>query len=285
MAAKVSVTSALASIRSDLGVAGRALHNMSQPDSAGFESLLEEKIARAIRRAFYKLMMLAECEGLSGLFREIRRKYLDAEAHQGGFSAHDTDEYDNEFVVQDAVLSDLLVAFEAVYDASGKRAIQKDLTDILRNMEYVMADPACFGGPPQSESEVHARAEALLRCIFPDVLTKPPIPKPIKGFVPDSGVPSIRTLVEYKFVASADDCKRVADEILADTGGYTSADWDRHIFLIYETQRFKSETQWNGLLDQCGAADRASAIVIRGEQHGASKKRPAKGGAPPIAAP
>jgi hypothetical protein len=102
---------------------------------------------------------------------------------------------------------------------------------------------------------------------------KPPVPKAVKYFIPDTGLPSMRTLVEYKFVPSEKDASRIANEILADTRGYKSNEWDRFVFLIYETHRFRRESEWNQLLEQCGTAHNAQAIVICGES---PKRRVAK---------
>ncbi len=58
---------------------------------------------------------------------------------------------------------------------------------------------------------------------------------------------------------------RVADELLADTRGYHSRDWDSFIYVIYETTRVKPEVEWKNLLRECGIDDRISVIVISGE--------------------
>ena len=57
----------------------------------------------------------------------------------------------------------------------------------------------------------------------------------------------------------------MADEILADTRGYVSADWDTFVYVIYETHRFRTETEWNEFLKACGTAVNTRAIVLCGE--------------------
>lgn len=131
--------------------------------------------------------------------------------------------------------------------------------------QYSITDTKCFQSAPSREEEVHVRVEAVLRCVFSDVRTKPPIAKPIKNFVPDTGIPSLSTLIEYKFISTNEEAKRVAEEVLADTRGYVSRDWNKFIYVMYETRRIRSEREWNDLLKSCGAAENTKAMVISGE--------------------
>jgi hypothetical protein len=105
-----------------------------------------------------------------------------------------------------------------------------------------------------------------IRWVFKDLKHKPSIGKAIKNFEPDSGLPSARTLVEYKFVASDGDVKRIADEVLADTRAYVSKEWDKFIYLIYETRRLKHESQWMELLRSSSVDDNTQIVVICGEE-------------------
>jgi hypothetical protein len=98
----------------------------------------------------------------------------------------------------------------------------------------------------------------------PDTLHKPALTKPIKNFEPDTGIPSIKTIVEYKFLSDRSQVGPVADQILADTRGYTSDKWKAFLYVIYETERFKREAEWRQLLRACGNAESVSAIVLSG---------------------
>jgi DNA modification methylase len=83
--------------------------------------------------------------------------------------------------------------------------VSKDITSILRATLYSITDKNIFDKPPARESEVHSRIEAVLKCVFPDLKHKPSINKPIKNFQPDTGLPSVRTLIEYKFISDQND--------------------------------------------------------------------------------
>lgn len=53
--------------------------------------------------------------------------------------------------------------------------------------------------------------------------------------------------------------------ILADTRGYTSKDWNRFLYVIYETNRFRTEKDWNQFLEQSGITKNTTVVVLSGE--------------------
>ena len=101
-----------------------------------------------------------------------------------------------------------MYSIEAVYGLTSPQVVSRDVIEVLRATLYAITDANCFSGPPENESDVHNRIEAVMRCIFPDLQHKPPIPKSVKNFEPDTGLPSIRTLVEYKFIESKNDVRQ-----------------------------------------------------------------------------
>jgi len=139
------------------------------------------------------------------------------------------------------------------------------LKKMISRTLYPICDPKNYETPPQKEADVHERIESILKCHYPKLKRKPRINKPIKSFEPDSGIPSIKTLIEYKFVNDISDVKRIADEILADTRGYVSSDWKNFLFVIYETRRIRSEDEWNNLLRDCELGSNYEALVLHGD--------------------
>lgn len=144
--------------------------------------------------------------------------------------------------------------------------VTRQVVDILRATIYSIIDPKCFASPPSNEDQVHSRIEAILRSVFPNLRHKPTVAKPIKNFEPDTGLPSVETLIEYKFISTQADVKRVADEVLADTRGYVSKDWSQFVYVIYETKRLRSQVEWKELLRSSGVDESAQILVICGEE-------------------
>ncbi len=138
------------------------------------------------------------------------------------------------------------------------------LLAIIRNSEYYITSRAAFGWIPCREDDVHRRLEGLLKCTYTDILTKPPLAKPIKGFIPDSGIPSLNTLLEYKFIETEAKGRTVLDEILADIGGYQTDAYDTFVFVIYETVRLFAEDEWLAGIAASKPRNRVEAIVIHG---------------------
>ena len=116
-------------------------------------------------------------------------------------------------------------------------AAVRDIAEIIRLVETHLVDLKVFGWRPTEEADVHNRLEGVLGCVFPDMERKPVIGKPIKNYIPDTGIPSKRTLIEYKYITDAAEGKRVLDEILTDISAYTSERYDHFLFVVYETDR------------------------------------------------
>ena len=138
------------------------------------------------------------------------------------------------------------------------------LIKVLENCEKHIQDRRIFAWVPCSEDDVHGRIESVLECLYDGVLRKPPIAKPIKNFEPDTAVPSVKTLIEYKYITSDGDAKRVVDEILADIGGYQGEDYDTFVFVIYETQRFRRLTDWKDMVKRSNPPNQVEVILLKG---------------------
>lgn len=218
-----------------------------------------------IEVAFLKVLAAASFLGLTSIESLVKADLNAAKA--GGANGFDKSEMGPEEPYSSWLsrLRQYTAAIEALGDVQSVHAVTKDVTEILRACQYSILDSRVYAEPPRSEDAVHRRIEAVLRCVFPDLKHKPSLTKPIKNFQPDTGLPSIRTLIEYKYLTKPAEAPIIADQILADTRGYHSRDWDTFIYVIYETRRIKPESEWNQLLTESGLADNTTAIVISGE--------------------
>jgi hypothetical protein len=262
----VNIDTTVASVRSLIAAAERSLIALNRHDGGGNDDWMPaNRIHTALDTAYTQLMMLTDAIGLTHTYDQIYKAYEEATSQKDGLTEFQSDPDGDLHLLAASALRKFVTSIEAVFGMKTAHVVSKDVVDVLRATLYAITDRNCFLAPPTSEAELHSRVEAVLRCIFPDLDHKPPIQKAVKSFEPDTGLPSMRTLVEYKFVQTKTDVGRVADEILADTRGYKSSEWDKFIFLIYETHRLKSEKEWNRLLHQCGTAINTQAIVLLGE--------------------
>jgi REase_DpnII-MboI len=227
-----------------------------------YQDAKESELENCINRAFSRLLVFLEANGLMRTYEEVRILQVGAPGHYT-----DTEMFEGH---PDLVLTNQIwtytEAVEATFGVEEPPLLvpPKDLIDILRQTQYAITDKTCYATPPRKEDEVQARVECVLKCIFPELIHNPPIPKPIKNFAADTGLPGIRTLIEYKFVENDQQVKRVVDEILADTRAYTSKEWGRVIYVIYETHRVKSEAEWNALLKSVQVDVSTKLVVISG---------------------
>lgn len=228
-----------------------------------------------INLAYTQLLVITESLGLPTLLSEIRATY--AEARKAGITKVDKDEDDNRIAQWLSPARRYHRSLQNTYGIDSARTVTRDIVAILRSAGYAITDPAIFGSAPTDEAILHKRIEAILRCVFPDLVHKPRLGKPIKNFEPDTGIPSIQTLVEYKFLSAQPQVAKIADEILADTRGYTSREWKSFIYVIYETNRFRPEIEWHQLLRASGVPPNATVVVLSGTstKRGAPRTIPA----------
>jgi hypothetical protein len=79
---------------------------------------------------------------------------------------------------------------------SPEQTVTRDVESIIRASTYAITDKNVYPAAPANEDDVHRRIEAILKCVFTDTLHKPRLAKAIKNFEPDTGIPSIKTLVQ-----------------------------------------------------------------------------------------
>src|SRR6202046_1013113 len=248
----------LGAIRDTLAQADKVV---SRWDENNPHSNDESLVDYYVESAFVGMLVLLESAGLSESFRLV--KALNARARKSYAEVY---EYEGDlFLVWPEKLRHFVNALEHAFGESDVMTVTKDISEILRACEYIITDRKLFSTLPCGEPDVHARVEGILRATFPDVRTKPNIDKPIKSFQPDTGIPSMKTLIEYKFGQNEKDVKRVSDELLADTRGYTSDKWSRIICAVYETSRIEPEKKWQQHLRDCSLNENVSIIVLCGE--------------------
>jgi hypothetical protein len=217
-----------------------------------------------IEIVFLKLLVACDALCLPSLRDQVLQTLAAARKHPQRFSAAEVGP-DDPYAVWLAVARQSTNAIETIARPQSPHAVTKDVAEILRASAYSISDPKLFSAPPSDEDEVHLRIEGILKCVFPDLKHKPSLNKPIKNYQPDTGLPSIKTLIEYKFIADRKSIPTIADQIFADTRGYHSPEWDTFLYVIYETRRFQPERQWQILLESAGVPSNSQVIVISGE--------------------
>jgi len=260
------VSEILGGIRESIQEAATAFEKFMDaigPTDSDYHKEQEGIVEYYLDRAFLELRLFLETKGITQMLQVVSADHQKAQAD---FMKEEMAPWGEAFSFWAGRLRQYIRAIDTTFGTAAPTTVTKDLIDILRAAVYSITDVECFSSPPANESDVHVRIEAVLRCVFPDLRHEPPIGKPIKNFEPDTGLPSLQTLIEYKFVATKADVKRVADEVLADTRAYISKEWDKFVYVIYETKRLKPEIQWQALLRSSGVGDSTQILVISGEE-------------------
>ena len=221
---------------------------------------------------FVQLLAIVEALHLEELRKMVFHDLEKIKKSKDGFTASELTPEQEPFSLVGGTLRRYVSTLESFFPEEDTTKITKDLLDIIRDVHYVITDKALFGAAPRNETDVHVRIEGILKCLFSDLKHKPVLTKAIKNFQPDTGIPSLNTLIEYKFLSEKTEIGRIADEVLADTRGYTSKDWNRFLYVIYETNRFRTQKEWNHLLKQSGIQENTTIIVLSGEPIKRKKK-------------
>ncbi len=217
-----------------------------------------------IEACYIQLLAVLEAFGMPELRSTAHAEYQAAKTSESGFLAAESDHIGIHPVALNAIRRYLL-ALGSLLPKEEHAVASRALLDIIKSAQYAIADETVFPAVPRNEREVHDRVEAILKCMFPELKREPVITKQIKNFKPDTGIPSLRTLIEYKYLSRKDDIGRLADQLLADTRGYASQAWKRFIYVIYETRRFRREDDWNQLMRESGVPGSTTVVVLTGE--------------------
>lgn len=218
-----------------------------------------------IENCFLKLIAVTEAMGLTEINKMVLQEYNATKASKGDFREKGETPDGDSYSIHLAKVRRFFYTIEMFFPVEKQTKVTKDLLQIIRDVHYTITDKTLFGAVPQNEKDVHLRIEGILKPVFPDLKHKPALTKPIKNFEPDTGIPSLQTLIEYKFLSKKEEVSLCADQILADTRGYFSKDWKRFVYVIYETNRFRPEREWNNLLRESGVSANTTVVVLSGE--------------------
>jgi hypothetical protein len=91
----------------------------------------------------------------------------------------------------------------------------------------------------KSEADVQRIIWTVLRPTFPDLVDEDFLPKfGAKNYKPDFGIPSLRLLIEAKYVSGSKTVAEIQDELHADIIGYreSTSEYSAIIFFVYDTR-------------------------------------------------
>jgi hypothetical protein len=134
---------------------------------------------------------------------------------------------------------------EAAGGLSTPRDTHSEAREVLKRM-LSSAGRYLFLRDIKVTSEPHLQREIfpLLRAAFPDATREVPIPHVAKTYKADFGVPSLSTLVEFKYCDSKSDWPDALDGVYTDMKGYGSTpEWKYFYVVFFLTDRFTTQQE------------------------------------------
>lgn len=125
-------------------------------------------------------------------------------------------------------------------------------------------------------NEVHVRNKILevASYSFTDAHKEPKMPKSIKTYQGDIGVPSINAVAEYKFAKTKEEMKACLDGIYTDMYGYSGHEEWRHFFAVfYMKEHFFTQLHVEREFKKVGAKSNWTPIVLVGPTAQKAKKK------------
>jgi hypothetical protein len=230
---------------------------------------LEKRLAGSLSRSADHIALYLELLGLN----ETRQKFLEGWAKFGGDLGKTESWLSNEDNRLESkplsYLSDMRHTLAALNpDQSPPSHDVRDDRDLVR-LEYVLRCTGQvlhnIGINPAREQDIQVAMKKHLRTVFEDFTPTVVISKPITGFKPDGGVISLRAAIEFKFCDTEERLSTAVRGISEDLSGYSgSYDWTRFYSVVYQTQPFTNESEFQRSVKLSGNAEKWSFIVVTG---------------------
>jgi hypothetical protein len=232
----------IAAIRESSARIPELVHNSGKEGAYGYtkhgpseESIwADQSLEFALERLFIDLIALAERLQLPLLARRI------IACRQSITSLSHLEMPEPDFWVSDIYIS-LMQYFNSMASMVDGMAISGlgALQSILENTPNIIADR---GLDPKNETEINREIRKVVKYAFHGTVSSPKIPKLIKTYVPEFGVPSLKAAVEYKFAVTEDGVKRAFAGFYEDMRGYSNTtEYQTFFAVLYTTDRIINE--------------------------------------------
>ncbi|HBG26977.1 MAG: hypothetical protein A2Y10_15350 [Planctomycetes bacterium GWF2_41_51] len=139
-----------------------------------------------------------------------------------------------------------------------------ELKAVIKRCQTYVTNREIFAWLPCKENDIHNRIEPVLQVYFPDIHRWCSISTPIKNFEPDTYSLTLKTLIEYKYLDTREKAKVILDGILTDISGYQCTEYENIIFVVYETERFYTESDWESTLDNLKVKTKLGFVLLYG---------------------
>jgi hypothetical protein len=254
-------------IQTDLDLASDAL--LKVDDLESHMSLEDHENPDDYRWDFAKLMIGHHIEnalrGIGALAERLRVPSIERECtnlrKDSKFLKATSRPFDGD--IHSDALSKAYSCFAPLRAMSNAKAITSHgvLRNILNKTAVIIKDR---GLVPRNESDVRNAILEVCNYSFIDAMREVGIPRILKHTKGDIGVPSLRTMIEFKFINSKSEMKSSLDGVYADMKGYKHNDWDTFYGVFYMTQPFYTQEDVEKEFEMVSADKTWTPIVVHG---------------------
>jgi hypothetical protein len=154
----------------------------------------------------------------------------------------------------DAVIDGIRAIDPTIEEKGDDQGERMQLERLLDRTAYILQRRDVV---PTREGEIQRVMDEYLESIYgADYCRQFSIPGVVKNFRPDSGIRSLKTVIEFKLAKDTRGLKTATSGLFEDAAGYkASADWKRYYSVIYMTGAYGTKEQLLADFDRAGMVD------------------------------
>jgi hypothetical protein len=196
------------------------------------ENAYEELVISYCQEAYLSLLTFVDKNNLSGLHNYLNKEWKKYEKDLIASTYSDVAEMTFLRVTYN-LLYPVYISLCNIYEKHEEfdDIEQNDSFSLSNMLEYLPHTATKIYYSVQDESSMDALIEAFLIPIYPDLNSNPSLSLPEGHRQPDSAIPSLNLLLEYKFLKSKNEIGKIIDEIQADIRNYAHSDW-KYLYII-----------------------------------------------------
>ncbi|PNA00939.1 MULTISPECIES: hypothetical protein [unclassified Pseudomonas] len=221
-----------------------------------------QELQTHLQAAFREICLLAEKLGVPQGLSTFQRDFENA------LGTSELEPCMNEGRGFSPALKVLEVFFNSLQVISGhtRTTANQAFEHILRSTPKMFDD---LFAPPANEAEVRNAVLKVAQFAFPDIQREAVIPGSLKLHRTDLAVPSLRTVVEFKFARTLTTAKSCVDEFYSDMKAYTQThQWAHFYAVLYIRGNFMTQVDLDQAFKEKNADRNWTPILLTGPVKG-----------------
>lgn len=206
----------------------------------------KEYVSYLLRIAYLTIQCFLEKHGFNLIAEHLKEKWRSSEKDL--FSSYMSDYVDQPMLRVADNFWEVIASVKNVVSASATTGYHKIDVRITNILEAIPGSAHLLKYSIQNEMDIDRFAESLLLPLYPDLNSSPSLTLADSYRQPDSALPSIKTLVEYKLITTKEARSKVVDEMQADIRNYYQSPWEHLVFGVGQSEPFLTKERLEGVL-------------------------------------